>query len=265
MANFICTVCGTQYENAEVPPVTCQICADSRQYENRRVPQWTTHDELAASHRNTIQQIGPGLTGIGIEPSFAIGQRAILLRHPEGNILWDCVSLADPGLVRLIEGIGGLSAIAISHPHYYSSMVEWSHSFNSIPIYLHEDDKEWVMRSAPQVRLWSGKTHQFYSDVTLIRCGGHFSGGTVLHDNRNGGTLLTGDVIQVVADTNFVSFMYSYPNFIPLSASAVNRIISAIAEYDYSRVYGAFWGRVIRDDGKRRVQISAERYNRAIE
>ena len=38
---------------------------------------------------------------------------------------------------------GGLETIAISHPHYYTSMVEWADRFDA-RILLHEDDRDWV-------------------------------------------------------------------------------------------------------------------------
>ncbi len=78
------------------------------------------------------------------------------------------------------------------------------------------------------------------------------------------GALLTGDIIQVVADRKHVSFMYSYPNYVPLSASAVERIVRAVEPFEYDRVYGAFWDTVIEQDGKAAVERSAERYLRAI-
>lgn len=264
MPHFICTVCGTQYEASDTPPERCAICADARQYEARRSPQWTTHDELTSSHRNTVQQLGPDLVGIGIEPSFAIGQRAILLLHPEGNVLWDCVPLLDAGLARLIEAAGGLSAIAISHPHYYSSMAVWSEAFGGVPVYLHEDDRAWVMRDDANLHFWSGERHALRPGLALIRCGGHFAGGTVLHCDEGAGSLLSGDVIQVVPDTRFVSFMYSYPNLIPLSEAEVDRIVNAVADYDFERIYGAFWGMVVRSEGKERLEASAERYRDAL-
>ena len=58
--------------------------------------------------------------------------------------------------------------------------------------------------------------------------------------------------------------MYSYPNHIPLSASAIERIIEAVASFEYERVYGAFWDTVIVEGGKRAVMASAERYLRAL-
>lgn len=87
----------------------------------------------------------------------------------------------------------------------------------------------------------------------------HWQGGA---DGK--GTLLTGDIIQVVADRKHVSFMYSYPNYVPLSAAAVERIVRAVEPFEYDRVYGAFWDTVIQQDGKAAVAQSAERYQRAI-
>jgi hypothetical protein len=78
------------------------------------------------------------------------------------------------------------------------------------------------------------------------------------------GALLTGDIIQVVADRKHVSFMYSYPNYVPLSAAAVERIVQAVKPFEYDREYGAFWDTVIDRDGKATVARSAERYQRAI-
>ena len=76
------------------------------------------------TNRNSIQFKQPGLIGIGIDPHFAIGQRALFLRTPKGNVLWDCLPLLDEAVVEAIKSMGGISAIAISHPHYFSSMVE---------------------------------------------------------------------------------------------------------------------------------------------
>src|SRR5207245_10325023 len=85
-----------------------------------------------------------GLTGIGTEPSFAIGQRALLVRSPQGNVLWDCITVLDDATVADVRSLGGIRAIAISHPHYYSSMVEWSSAFEA-PVLLHVADREGVM------------------------------------------------------------------------------------------------------------------------
>jgi glyoxylase-like metal-dependent hydrolase (beta-lactamase superfamily II) len=267
MSNFICTTCGTQYAEMQQPPADCTICDEPRQYVRVTGQQWTTLEKLRLTHRNSIKLEEPGLLGIGIEPHFAIGQRALFLRSPGGNLLWDCLPLLDPGVVECLQALGGVSAIAISHPHYYSSMVEWSRAFGGIPIYLHADDHQWVMRPDRDIIFWQGETNLLGDGLTLIRCGGHFDGGTVLHwpsgaDGR--GALLSGDIIQVVPDRKNVSFMYSYPNYIPLGAATVERIVQAVEPFSFDRIYGAFWDMVIPTEGKAVVRESAERYLRAI-
>lgn len=267
MPNFICTTCGTQHAESSQPPGNCVICDDDRQYVKATGQHWTTHDKLRLTNRNSIRFEEASLTGIGVEPTFAIGQRAVLVRTPKGNFLWDCVPLLDAALVEMVKAVGGISAIAISHPHYYTSMVEWSRAFGDVPIFLHAADRQWVMRPDKAIVFWDGDTKSLGDGLTLVRCGGHFDGGTVLHwqDGLGGkGALLTGDIIQVVADRKHVSFMYSYPNYTPLSAAEVERIVRAVEGFEYEKVYGAFWETVIERDGKAAVARSAERYQRAI-
>ncbi len=76
MSNFICTTCGTQFAESSQPPEECKICTDERQCVGWSGQQWTTHDGLRQSHRNVVRLEELGLYGIGMEPSFAIGQRA---------------------------------------------------------------------------------------------------------------------------------------------------------------------------------------------
>ena len=112
--------------------------------------------------------------------------------------MWDCISLLDDETADEVEVLGGLAAIAISHPHYYSSLVEWAQRFDC-PVYLHADDAEWLMRPDDHVVLWQGETHELGDGLTLVRCGGHFAGGQVLHvAGRN--ALLSGDIVQVIPD-----------------------------------------------------------------
>ena len=268
MKAYICVTCGSQFTESERPPDRCPICEDERQYVNPSGQAWTDATALAARHRNSFRQYEPGVIGIGTEPDFAIGQRALLLRHPEGNVLWDCVALLDSTTIELIEGLGGLRAIAISHPHYYATMVEWSRSFGNIPIYLHADDRQWVMRPDAAIVFWEGDRFSLAGDLRLLRVGGHFEGGTVLHyaGAMNGaGALFSGDVIQVVRDRRWVSFMRSYPNLIPLSAPAVRRIMARLGDVQFARVYGAWWDAVVMDGGTEAVRRSAARYVSALE
>ena len=244
MSYAICVTCGVQYGAAVA---SCPVCEDPRQYVPVSGQAWTSMEALRADHHNRFADEGPFL-GIGTEPKFGIGQRALVVE----DILWDCITLLDD---ETIDRVGALRAIAISHPHYYSSMIEWADEFDC-PVLLHSDDREWVMRPSSRIEFWSGETLAVGSS-TLIRCGGHFAGGTVL---LHGDSLLTGDIVQVIPDREWVAFMYSFPNYIPLPADSVQGIADALAPYAFSRIYGAWWGTVIGDDGAAIVQRSARRY-----
>ena len=266
MTNYICVTCGAQFAATAAPPAACPVCDDERQYVGHDGQRWTTLGELRADHHNVIKPVEPALTGIGTHPTFAIGQRALLVQAPSGNVLWDCISLLDDPTVAAVRALGGVAAIAISHPHFYSAMVEWSRAFDA-PVYLHADDRRWVMRPDPAIAFWEGETRHLGEGLTLIRCGGHFAGGTVLHWGAGAegcGALLTGDTIQVVSDRRWVSFMYSYPNLIPLPAPAVRRIEAAVEPYAFDRIYGAWWDRVVASESKVAVARSAARYIAAL-
>lgn len=266
MPAFICNTCGSQFTLSVEAPAECPICLDERQFVPPSGQTWTTLEELTAKHFNCYRQHEPGLLGIGTVPKFAIGQRALLVRTPQGNILWDCITLLDAATVEIIKGLGGLIGIAISHPHYYSTMVEWSRAFGA-PIHLHAADQKWIMRPDPSIKLWEGETLVLAEGVTLIRGGGHFAGGTMLHWAQGGegrGALLSGDIVMVIPDRNYVSFMRSYPNLIPLSAPAVERIGAALEPFAFEAIYGAFFDRTMSHGGKEAVRRSVARYVKAV-
>ena len=267
MVHTICQTCGTQFAKSENPPEECPICQDERQYTGWEGQQWTTLDALRTGHHTVVKEEEPGLTGIGAEPSFAIGQRALLVQTEAGNLLWDCISLLDEAAVTAVTALGGIKAIAISHPHFYSAMIEWSRAFDA-PIFLHTADRQWVMRPDSAIQFWESETKPLWAGMTLIRGGGHFTGCTMLHwpaGAENRGVLLTGDTIQVVSDRRFVSFMYSYPNLIPLPARKVAQIVAAVEPYAFDRIYGAWWWGVVKKDAKTAVSRSAARYLQALE
>jgi hypothetical protein len=238
------------------------ICLEERQYVGHDGQRWTTMAELASERANRIDEVEPGLVGIGTEPSFAIAQRALLV----DGLLWDCITLLDDATTEAVEGAGGIHTIAISHPHYYSAMVEWADRFDA-RVLLHEDDREWVMRPSDRIELWSGERRTVSGDLELVRLGGHFEGGTVcLWGASVGGkgALLSGDIVQVVSDRNWVSFMYSYPNLIPLPSREVERIRGVVETLEFDRVYGAWWTAIVAEDAKRKVLASADRYLAAL-
>lgn len=262
MIAHLCATCGTQYAPAAAPPERCPVCEDARQYVPESGQAWLTPEELARGHA-TVVRADAGLTGIGIEPRFAIGQRALLVPFAGRSLLWDCVPLLDAAAAAEVERRGGLAAVAISHPHYYSAMVEWAHRFDC-PVLLHAADAEWIMRPDPAIELWDGDTRELGEGLTLVRCGGHFAGATVLHDARTR-ALLSGDVVQVIPDRAHVGFMYSYPNLIPLPAASVRRIAARLAPLHFDAIHGAWWDAVVRRDGSAVVARSAERYVRALD
>ena len=88
MTHFLCATCGTQHaDSAGSPPDACAICEDDRQYVPEGGQRWTTLDELRTQHRPDIREEEPGLTGVGVTPEFAIGQRALLVESAAGNVL----------------------------------------------------------------------------------------------------------------------------------------------------------------------------------
>ena len=262
MTTFICVTCGTQFAASAEPPAGCPICLDERQYLGVDGQQWTTPEELREAHQTRVAEIEPGLVGIGVEPPFAIGQRAL---HVE-TLLWDCVPLVDDNAAAVVEAHGGLETIAVSHPHYYTTMVDWADRFDA-RVLLHEADREWVMRPSPRIEYWSGERRTISDAVELFRLGGHFAGGTVClwRDGADGrGALLSGDILQVVSDRDWVSFMRSYPNLIPLSAAEIEHIRAVVESLEFDRIYGGWWDRVIDADAKAKVVRSARRYVDAI-
>ena len=266
MENFICVRCGTHFGETAEPPSRCPICEDERQYVRRNGQEWTTVKRLQTDHQNRLEEEAPRLLGIGTEPEFAIGQRALLLQSPEGNLLWDCITLLDDQTATEVDARGGIRAVAISHPHYYSAMVEWAERFDA-QIFLHAADREWVMRKNRRIHFWEGTTLSVWDDLTLINCGGHFEGGTVLHCPAGAsgkGALLTGDIITVVQDRRYVSFLRSYPNLIPLGASAIRGIVERIEPFSFEQIYGGWWGANVLTDAKAAVVRSADRYLRWI-
>jgi hypothetical protein len=263
---WICVTCGFEYPPAPAAPAHCPICEDDRQYVGANGQEWTTLDQLCASHRNEKGSQEEGVWWIRTTPAFAIGQRAYLVRTGEGNLLWDCVSLIDADTIGWMRQQGGIQAIAVSHPHYYSTMLEWSQAFGGCPIWIHQDDREWVMRPGDSITYWTGETRPLFGSLRLVRCGGHFDGYQVLHwpaGCAGKGVLFAGDQPQVCMDRRWVTFMYSYPNWIPLDADTVIAITRALDPLPFDRLYGAF-GRHLLQDAKATITRSRERYLAAI-
>lgn len=262
MTVWICATCANHYPDQDTPPQRCVICSDERQWVPASGQRWTTAAELAAAgHHGDVREVEPGLLGVGVDPPVAIGQRALVVQTAEGNLLWDPPGYLDERSIAAVRDVGGLRAVTASHPHFYGSIVEWSHAFGA-EILLPEADAHWLTRPGPAVRTWSG-TLAVLPGVTLVQCGGHFPGSAVAHwaaGAEGRGAIFAGDTIFVTPGEDRVSFVYSAPVRLPLAEPAVSGIVRALASYDFDRIYGGWWSPAIRNDGKQILQRSAQRY-----
>lgn len=155
-----------------------------------------------------------------------------------------------------INELGGLEAIVISHPHYYSLWVDWSRTFRC-PIYVGAPDKEWLNRMdvpGAEVRF----LEETYTSIPVrgkdvgvnaILTGGHFPGSLLLHWEKN---LFNADTFFTVpSGTNPVpgkpgvlsfSFFWSIPNRIPLHPDDIHKIWLTVKDLEFDTAYGAFEG-----------------------
>jgi glyoxylase-like metal-dependent hydrolase (beta-lactamase superfamily II) len=253
---WVCPTCGGNFPPGPEPPARCPLCEDERQWVPPTGQVWKKMGELAEEGlRTEVRDVEPDLFGIGVKPGIGVGQRGLVVRTPEGNLLWDPPPFIDQPAVHVVRERGGLAVVTSSHPHMYGALVEWSHAFGA-EIVLPEVDLPWLMRPDPAVRSWAGSIEPL-PGVTLVQCGGHFAGSAVAHWN---GALFVGDTLFVTSGADRVSFIWSAPNRLPLPEREVRRIAEALAPYDYDRIYGGWWDPVIDHDAKRIVERSAARY-----
>ncbi len=263
MDHPICTRCGASYPRSSCPPLQCAICQDDREAVRVGGQCWTSRGAMQGHYRTVFTPLDPGVVAVATMPGFAIDQQAYLVQTEHGNVLWDCVAFLDEATVAEVRRLGGVAAIALSHPHFYSGMSAWSQALGDVPIYVHASDRQWVTQPVETLRVWEGETHALMPGLRLVRCGGHFPGSAALHwaGGAGGqGALFTGDTISVAEDHRWVSFMYSYVNDIPLSAAAVRGIAAAVAPYPFDRLYGGWEGQVVGPDARGAVLRSAKRY-----
>ncbi|MDO9378196.1 MAG: hydrolase [Nocardioidaceae bacterium] len=260
MTTWICATCGVEHTDTSSPPEVCDICADERQYLPPGGQVWTTHEELSAAHGTDVVDLEPGLHGIVVDPGFAIGQRTLLVRTSGGNLLWEPSGVVTERLVEDVRDLGGVAAVAASHPHLVGAAATWAERFDA-PFWFNEDDRRWLRSTDTHVRWWTGHA-EVLPGITLVQAGGHFPGSAVAHwaDGADGrGELLSGDTLMVGQDRASVSFMRSYPNLVPLSERLVRRIVTALDPWEYDRIRSGF-GVVVESDARAVVTRSADRY-----
>ncbi|KAI3340161.1 beta-lactamase-like protein [Ustulina deusta] len=275
---LVCNTCGTQFPTDDKHKVTtCLICDDPRQYVPPSGQSFVSLDALRSSGRsNVFTPIAADperLVAINTQPKVAIGQRAILVRTPEGNVLWDCVTLLDNETIAKVKELGGLKAIVISHPHYYSTHLEWARAFDC-PVYLAAEDREWLTQQDASRQIFIAEAETRVFGTKVLKLGGHFPGSMVmLFDGR-----------LLIADTFFATpsglgnwdadavgaargrplgmssfaFMWSYPNMIPLAPDALQHMWAILKKYEFGSTHGAFPGMDI-------VRTPAEMKQRVLE
>ena len=261
---LICNACGTQYDvTASSNKQDCAICDDPRQFVPPEGQTFTTLAKLKESgHHNVFERdpVNPKVLSIWTEPKAFIGQRAMLLQTPSGNILWDMIAFLDQETVDKIHALGGLSAIVISHPHYYTTYADWSLTFPSVPIYIGGHDASWLVprhgTTPPNIHLLTTLHTAILPHVTAILSGGHFPGSLCLHWASQ--LFIADTIFTVPAALNPVpgkpgvisyGFWYSVPNRIPLDAVQVLAVWRSVRDLEFHTTFGAFRGMDVRTVG----------------
>ncbi|KAI0160518.1 beta-lactamase-like protein [Xylariaceae sp. FL1272] len=257
---LVCNACGTQFPTSERSKLaTCFICDDPRQFTPPSGQSFTTLTSLRSTHKNTFTPLASdpeNIISIATTPKFAIGQRAIFIRTSKGNVLWDCITLLDSDTITKIKSLGGLSGIIISHPHYYTTHLEWASAF-SCPVYLASEDSPWLAQRSPSQIFINGTATPILG-TTVLKLGGHFPGSLVLLSNKRlfiADTLVTtpsglgswdkdamGARRERPQGMNTFVFMWSIPNMIPLAPDELARMWRVLKEYEFSSTHGAFLG-----------------------
>jgi hypothetical protein len=124
-------------------PVAIRIDASNPQGQMRPVWRFFGHDEPNHTYMDDGKKLLGQLAALSPEPVYIRTHNLLTsgdgtpalkwgsagvysVQSPGGNVLWDCISLIDGATIEAVRKLGGLAAIAISHPHYSSAMVEWS-------------------------------------------------------------------------------------------------------------------------------------------
>lgn len=266
MTVWVCLTCGnhsaTDDASSGHPPERCVICADERQWVPRTGQQWATLDDLSG-FGSDVRPLEPGLTGFGMSQAFAIGQRSILVQTPEGNLLWDPAGFIDSRGIEEARSLGGVRYVTASHPHFYGCMGSWQSAFDAT-VLVPEADAWWLsaLGVVTSFSTWSSRL-EVLPGVTLVQCGGHFPGSAVVHcafGASGSGVLLSGDTIMVTPGEDRATFSWSVPNLLPMGPASVRGVWEAVRAYEFNRVYGGWWNRVLYSDAKAIVERSVERY-----
>ena len=235
----LCVTCSTQtsYSGPDLDVTSadsaykCPICADPRQYIPAGGQKYTTLRNMLtkAEWRNEFVELIPGkVWWMKTRPNFAIAERAFLLKDDDGRLyMWDCIAFVDDDTLKRIDELSagnGITAMILSHPHYYATTATWMALFPAMQFYVAKADfGEWYLRTdvrnavhsrydsvspavadiAARIQLVTNvETKLPGSNITAYRLGGHFPGSLVLHFDDS---LYIADTIQVMPSALYKS------------------------------------------------------------
>jgi len=257
---IICSTCGTYYPQENLPEL-CPICMDERQYIPVTGQSWTKVDDLHLKHSVKLNRLQDRLYEMEINPTFAIGQRALLILSEKGNVLWDCIPLLDELTIEFIKSKGGLKAIAFSHPHFYSNMNDWAEIFEC-PVYIHQNDEEHAMVKGKHIHFWQGDEMELWDGMKIMLVGGHFAGSSILHVPflSKEGTIICGDSLFLSPSKKHFSVVYSSPNRMPLPLDEMKRVKKRFDSIPFDAFYGYIRIQNLTENVKEILEISMNRY-----
>lgn len=299
---LVCKACGIQCHTDDTKqlrtPDQCPICEDDRQAVPptgqawTSVGRWISDTEKPASSEIRIDADAEddrimriifknAAAGIG-------GQTPIVIVTEHGVVIWDPCATCTPDVFAQIKALAkryhvSLLAIALSHPHFYATALTWAQALDT-PVYASSVDRGWWMRKIDDqvankyLNLYDTPQHQLAPGLTLVRCGGHFDGSAVLHWDRakavgpksftykrtppTTAVVFPSDTFMAAADKQTVSFMWSYPNSIPLPPRSVEAIWHAMRPYEFDDIIGSWPGQYVKREARRKLLFSAERFVR---
>lgn len=257
-----CRVCGVEYDTRTLPEL-CPICADDRQYLAPDGAQhWVDPYEYGRRHDGDVQvvELEPGLWAVNGPRGVGIGQQAKIIATSIGTVMVDAPAVITPSAIEAVATLGPTLAIIPSHPHMFGLQSLWSAALGNAPVYVSAADEHWLGARPAHLRLWDGALSPA-PGVRASQPGGHFPGSSVVHwvGSDGKGVLLSSDTVGVNRDGKTASFMWSFPNYIPLSAAVTRRIVTHIDRYEFDRIYGNFPSAITKD-AKARVTASADRH-----
>ncbi|TXT07490.1 hypothetical protein VHUM_03210 [Vanrija humicola] len=273
----VCATCATQYPAPRRDCTHAKLSGSTDHPQARGATTSSATSRTRASRSSRPSRSSPSLRRVSISPACVKLTPAFLLETFEGSFIWDCSAVLTPPLIAHLTHLRRpLKAMAISHPHFFSTSLTWARALG-VPLYINALDKEWYQRresaGADEVVFWSG-TQRLSSTLTLIECGGHFPGSCVLHWDRaaepltsdadarapDTGLLLVADTVMVQPTQKGITFMWSIPNAIPLHPTDVLHIQNVLREYDYDSVSSTWPDRWVRAGAARIFDESVETY-----